>query len=40
MNIIVVDVDKLQVELQAQELFLSEAQWLSIVESLRKAEVK
>ena len=39
MNRITIDVDTLQHELEAQELYLDEAQWLSIVDALRKAEV-
>lgn len=39
-NIITIDVDKLQEELEAQELMLDEAEWMAVIVSLKRAEVK
>ena len=38
-HIITIDIDRLQIELEAQELYLDEAQWLSLIQSIKKAEV-
>jgi hypothetical protein len=39
-NLLTINVDKFEQELRDQELYLSEDQWLSIIESLKRATVK
>jgi hypothetical protein len=39
MNAILIDIDTLETELKAQELFLSEAEWNAILASIKRAEL-
>lgn len=39
-NILIIDIDKLEDELKAQELHLSEDQWMSLIVSLKRAGVQ